>query len=92
MKKLINKLYNLNKQGDAYLDTVPSDIRLVLFDNKFTESLERTKDLLIKEVFKEYADDINWLLYDFKEGEDNLCVINNKEVNIKTVEDFLNTL
>ena len=37
---MINKLYNLNKQGDAYLDTVPSDIRLVLFDNKFTESLE----------------------------------------------------
>jgi hypothetical protein len=66
---VVRMLKHYDTKQNEYLDTIPSDINSVFFDNTFVDLLARQKDLLIEHLFGEHAEDVTWFLYEFSEGK-----------------------
>ena len=66
---VVRKLKELDNQGDKYLQSIPSDINSVFFDNTYVNALQMQKDMLINLVFGDMTDDVSWFLYEFEAGK-----------------------
>jgi hypothetical protein len=70
--ELINVVRILKDYGtkqSEYLDTIPSDINQVFFDNTYVNLLQQQNDLLIDHLFGEFTEDVSWFLYEFEAGK-----------------------
>ena len=47
-----------------YLDQIPEDIQTSFFDNFYSNSQGRVADQLADMLFDEYAEDVDWFLYE----------------------------
>lgn len=47
-----------------YLDQIPDDIQTGIFDNFYSNSQGRVADKLADMLFDEYAEDVDWFLYE----------------------------
>ena len=72
-----------------FIDSIPSSIRVVFFDNEITKSLYKEIGVLSEELFgEELLDDINYFLY---ECSSNCNIVkDNKEYYIKNEGDMVN--
>lgn len=66
---LVRKLKDMEEEMDQYIDTVPSDLRQVLFDNSYVNGMALQRDRLVEALFGDMADDIFWFLCEFKAGK-----------------------
>lgn len=84
--KLLRKLYELEKQADRYIDSIPTDINAAIFDNGYTEVLGRQNDLLMMSVFGDDVEEAFWCLIEFKDG----CQVfqDDKELVMKNIEEY----
>jgi hypothetical protein len=55
-------------ERDEYLNTVPSDINGFIFDNSYVNSLQDDYSTMLKVIFDEHAEAIEWFLYEWKPG------------------------
>lgn len=67
-EKIFRELYKNDTSRDKYLGSIPVDIRSAFFDNQFVNNLCMERDMLIRMVFGEYADAIEWFLYEWRPG------------------------
>jgi hypothetical protein len=68
---IVKQLKETREALDVYLDSVPSDLRVSVCDNKFVDLLETMVHLLTDKVFESFKEDIYWFLYDFEAGKTN---------------------
>jgi len=66
---VVRKLRELDNQGDKYIQTIPSDINSVFFDNIYVNALDMQKNILIESLFGDMAEDVKWFLYEFEPGK-----------------------
>lgn len=88
--ELLQELKRLHVLRDEYIDTVPMDLRGVIWDTKYCELLERENDLMLNRVFKDSVEDAYWFLYDFKAGKSKgpHLVENGVEYTFETDDDY----
>jgi len=65
---LVRKLKDMEEEMDQYIDTVPLDLRQVLFDNSYVNGMALQRDRLVEALFGDMAEDIFWFLCEFKAG------------------------
>lgn len=94
-QELIDVVRNLKDsyaRGQQYLNSIPSDIRSVVFDNQYTERLEHDIDLLINALFGDAYDDIGWFLYEYDaeraSAGPHLILADGTEYTFKTNADY----
>jgi hypothetical protein len=96
-KSLIKRLVKEYHLGDTWLDTIPSDINSVFFDNPYVDSLHRTNTLLMQALFDDaLLQEVQWFIHEWRADNDvslrtitfpdgSTCVIND-------VDDFVDYL
>lgn len=94
-EKLIRMLEANIKERDAYIESIPMDIRDTFFDNTYTNSLaDEATDLLALFVNEVLIEEIYWYLYDCDPG-DTITIPGSTEDSgaivyaIHSVEDFI---
>lgn len=72
-ERAFRELYRLSKLRDDYLDTVPSDLYPTVIDNKYVNIVVHERDMLLRLVFGDQAESVEWFLYEWKPGYDVGC-------------------
>ena len=91
VKHLLSEIIRLDKEGDAWLETVPSAIRDSFYDNGYTETFYKQKELMLKFIFKNLYEEIFWFLYDWRKGF-TITNKDGKEYIINNLDDFVQYL
>jgi len=69
-EKVLTLLVDEKAVQTAYLDRLPTEFQLALFDNDYSDSLSRVESALSKELFTIpfLYDDVGWFLYEWSPG------------------------
>ena len=92
---IVAQLKEYDTQQVAYLDSLPGDISAAFFDNKYANLLGNQRDLLIKALFEDMTEDVEWFLYEFEAGKSpgpHCITENGTEYTFLTNEDYYNYL
>lgn len=87
-KKLVSELYALDKEREAYIRSIPSDINAAFFDNTYTRTSGMQFDLVMQALFGDIYEDVCWFLYDCKFTGPNQIIVDKREYEIKSLEDY----
>jgi hypothetical protein len=88
---IVKQLKETREALDVYLDSVPSDLRVSVCDNKFVDLLETMVHLLTDKVFESFEEDIYWFLYEFEAGRTkgpHIIDATGKKWTFKTNKDY----
>jgi hypothetical protein len=88
---IVCKLKEIREAQDVYFQTIPTDLRACIFDNKYIDLLETKVQILTDIAFKGSQEDIYWFLYEFKAGQtDGPHIIDQtgKKWTFKTNKDY----
>jgi hypothetical protein len=66
--KLFKLLHKSNQTSDMFLDSIPSSIKSVFFDNPHVEELHAVNSTMRKLIFGKDIDSIDWFLYEWRPG------------------------
>jgi len=66
--QIFRELYANVLARDGYLERCPADIRTCVFDNEYANNLQLERDMLIKTVFGEHTEAVEWFLYEWRPG------------------------
>jgi len=93
LKALLLKVMEMEKQQTAFINSVPSEIRSVFFDNPYVDGLHKQINFLLEHTLENLSDDVCYFLYD-----DRPFIVHfktdkiEKEFNIHTVDDYISYL
>jgi hypothetical protein len=65
---IVKQLKEKKEAQDVYFQTIPTDLRVSVIDNKYVNLLETTVQILTDKLFEGIEEDIYWFLYDFEAG------------------------
>ena len=87
-KEVVTKLIEYRNKENEYLDSIPSDIQSLIFDNEYTNSKEYEIELLISAWCdnKNIEEDVYWIIYEWRPGF--TVKINSKDYTIKSIDEF----
>ena len=90
VKYLLSEIIRLDQEGDAWLNTVNSQVRDSFYDNGYTEILYKQREMMLKYIFKDIYENVFWFLYDWRIG----YTINKdgKDYSINSLDDFIQYL
>lgn len=66
--QIFRELYNNSVAREGYIDRVPVDIRDAISSNDYSINLQLERDMLLKQVFGEYTEAVEWFLYEWRPG------------------------
>ena len=64
----LKAIYDLKKEADEWLSSVPPDIKDGFFDNGYVNAHYKMIDELLKFRFGEHYQAVEWLLYEWQSG------------------------
>lgn len=67
-EKIFRELYANLLKRDEYFDTIPQDINMAFIENQYVDNLLHERDMLIRLIFGEHSDAIEWFLYEWRPG------------------------
>jgi hypothetical protein len=88
---IVRQLKEINEAQDAYSQTIPADLRVSVFDNKYVNLLETKAQILTDKLFEGIEEDIYWFLYDFEAGRTegpHIIDATGKKWTFKTNKDY----
>jgi hypothetical protein len=65
---IVKQLKEKKEAQDVYFQTIPTDLRVSVIDNKYVNLLETTVQILTDKLFEGFEEDIYWFLYEFHSG------------------------
>ena len=84
---IFRQIVKCHNDRDEYLDKVPTDLQASLFDNRYTDSLCEERDILLKTIFGEHTESIEWFLYEWKPGMK--CASDGVETTIYSLDAYI---
>lgn len=66
--KLFRLLHKSNQTSDMFLDSIPSSINSVFFDNPHVEELYEMNSTMRRMIFGKDTESIEWFLYEWRPG------------------------
>lgn len=67
-EQIFRELCYNDQVRDGYISQIPVDIRMSFVDNLYTNNLLQERDMLLKFIFGEHIEAIEWFLYEWKPG------------------------
>jgi hypothetical protein len=67
-ENIFRKLYQNQLDREKWLNSVPSEIQMVFWSTPYIDSCVRDRNMMMKYVFGEHLDAIDWFLYDWQPG------------------------
>lgn len=67
-EKIFRELYANLLKRDKYFDTIPQDICMAFIENRYVDNLLHERDMLIRLIFGDQSDAIEWFLYEWRPG------------------------
>ena len=87
-EKIFRELYSNMVKRDEYFDRLPSDINVAFIDNEYVNNLSMERDMLLKIIFGEHTEAVEWFLYEWKPGFEVGCL--GVCVPIHNIDDYIN--
>lgn len=84
---LFRTLYENELKRDQYLNSIPSDIRTPFFDNTLMSNLLEERDMMIKLLFGEFSESIEWFLYEWRAGFE--VGMNGVNAQINNIDEYI---
>lgn len=88
-EKLFRNLVKLYATSGAWLDTVPSEINSVFFDNPVMDAMYSANTMLIREYFGEHAEAVEWFIYEWKPGFAVRPMDSQDEIQINSIDEYV---
>ena len=85
--ELLKQLRTLQKEEDAYIVSLPSDIVAAFYDNGYTNALQKANLLLMAAAFGDLAEDASYFLWEWKPGY-RITEADGTEWVLKSEEDY----
>lgn len=93
VKQLLEKIKELEEKQGAFIDSIPSEINNVFFDNTYTNSLQEQISLLLGFAFGELKEDVTYFLYENYPQKVYVKVGDvEQEYVLNSVDDYINYL
>jgi hypothetical protein len=91
---ILKKIKEIEHNQNTYLDSVPSDISTVVFDNEYANMNGLKFDIVLQALFGDYVDEVYWFLYEFKPGKIHgpHITFDKKEYTFKDEQDYYDYL
>lgn len=71
--KLFKHLYANMQKRDAYFYRIPSDINAAFFDNEYVNSIDEDRSMMLRYIFGDHTEAIEWFLYEWQPGYEVGC-------------------
>jgi hypothetical protein len=84
---LFRLLYKNMIRRDEYLNTIPSDINGFIFENRYVNYLLDDYSTMLKVIFDEHAEAIEWFLYEWKPGYE--VEFDGKTTKINDIDEYI---
>ena len=91
VKYIISEIIRLDQEGDAWLETINSQVRDSFYDNGYTNILYKQREMLLKFIFKNLYEEVYWFVYDWREGF-TITNKDGKDYIINNLDDFIQYL
>ena len=88
---ILKELRALDIAGRAYLDKYPYSFQDLVIGNEYAENLYHGQSILLRRVFGEYTEDVEWFLYEFTPGSSpgpHVILADGTEYVFNTDEDY----
>lgn len=89
---LLRKLIQREREINKFMDSLPSEISQVFYDNPAHEGLWFQVQDMIKAHFKDEAETVNHILYEDLDRPVKFWEADGQEYNFATVEDYVDWL
>lgn len=80
-EQVFRQLVENEANRDKYFGKIPSDIQPFVIDNEYTNNLLHERDMLIRLIFGEYSEAIEWFLYEWRPGFEVRLGDKSKKIN-----------
>lgn len=67
-ERIFRELVKNEQERSDYFDTIPNDICMAFTYNKYVDNLLQERDMLIRLIFGEHSEAIEWFLYEWRPG------------------------
>ena len=86
----VRQIRALMLQQDAYVASLPADIRTFVFDNAYCDLKDRQNSILAEALFGDLYEDIVWFLYEYVPGSTgpHVQLADGREFTFYTDEDY----
>ncbi len=94
-KVIVTRLYKLNLSTEQYLKAlgeIDPDLEDHFTESKPVNNLYLMNDILMIQCFGDLSDVVNWLFYDFQDGETNILHHENDVYYINNLDEYFNTI
>lgn len=90
-ERLFREIYAEKIKGEAYINSIPRDIRDAIFDNGYVNGISRLNVELRRSVFGKHFDSIEWFLYEWEAGYEVAISTGDArvEVKIESIDDYV---
>ena len=85
--KVFRELYRQSCERDFYLDKVPVDLYSSVIDNGYVNSIVEERDMLLKLVFGDHTESVEWFLYEWQPGYE--VSINGQATAIHSIDQYI---
>lgn len=86
-EKIFRELYANLVKRDEYFDTIPRDINMAFVQNEYVDNLLHERDMLIRLIFGDQSEAIEWFLYEWRPGFEVGCL--GVCVPINNIDDYI---
>jgi hypothetical protein len=66
---VVRQLRASDIKQDKYICSVPADINSIFFESEYFEQCHIQRTLLIRALFGDYTESVEWFLYEFEPGK-----------------------
>lgn len=86
-ERLFRELVDQSNTRDKYLESVPSDLFNSVIDNAYVNSITEERDMMLKMIFGEHAEAVEWFLYEWQPGYEVSC--NGVTIAIHSIDAYI---
>lgn len=90
LRHLLTDITTFRNIGDAWLNTIPTEIRESFYENPYVNSILMEHDTLLKFTLGDLCDDVFWFLYDWKPGFH--ITVDDRQYIINDLNDYITYL
>lgn len=90
--EIVREYYDLKLKNDAYLEKLPLDIQIFIYDNEYRVNTKTQSDMVLKQLFgSDLFNTFMWFLYDapLDNKESNASSADGRDYYIVDMDSFL---
>lgn len=89
-EQLFREVYKNSLIRDEYFKKLPADICMAFIDNEYVNNVTQERDMMLRLLFDEHAEAIEWFLYEWRPGSEvGFDTVVTKINNIDEYIDFM---